>query len=68
MHNQFTNYHVYCTCIIQYCCVILRELAISTLLSYMGVLMQLLVIKFKILHFFEISGFKIFKILKLSYL
>jgi hypothetical protein len=50
-------------------CVILGELAVSTLPSYTRMSMQLLVIQFKIPHMFyavEISMFKIFKILKLS--
>jgi len=47
-------------------CVILRELVVSTLPS----LMQLLILQYKISHVFyavEISMFKIFKLLKLSY-
>jgi len=53
----------------QHYCVILRELVVSILLS---MLMQLLVIQFKIIshmsYAVEISMFKIFTILKLSYL
>jgi len=51
-------------------CVIVRELVISTLPSYTRMWVQLLIIQFEILHMFyavEISVFKIFKILKLSY-
>jgi len=51
-------------------CVILRELAVSTLLSYTSMSMQLLVIQYKISRMFyavEISMFKIFGILKSSY-
>jgi len=52
--------------------VIIRELVVSTLPLYTTMLMQLLVIKFKIIsHMFYVvktSLFKIVKILKLSYL
>ena len=51
-------------------CVTLRELAVSTLLSHTSMSMQLLVIQYKIsrmLYAIEISMFKIFGILKLSY-
>jgi hypothetical protein len=53
-------------------CVILRQLAVSTLPIYTGMSMQQLVIQFKIIsHTFyavEIPVFKIFNILELSYL
>jgi hypothetical protein len=52
-------------------CVILRQLAVSTLSSYTSMSMQLLVIQYKISHMFyavEISIFKTFKTLKFFYL
>ena len=58
------------TCFRHYC-VILRELLVSIVSSYTSMLMWLLVIQFKIScmsYAVEISMFKIFKILKLSYL
>jgi len=54
----------------QHYCVILRELAVSTLPGYTSMSMYLLVIQYKISSMFyavEILMFKIFEILKLSY-
>jgi len=61
---------LYCSHMFRHYCVILRELAVSTLLSYTSMSMQLLVIQYKISRMFyavEISMFKIFGILKSSY-
>jgi len=69
-----TNKHIidkllYCSYMFQHYRVILREIVVSTLLSYPSMSVQLLVIQFKFSHMFytvEISIFKIYKILKLS--
>ena len=43
---------LYCSCMFRHYCVILRELVVSTLLSYTTMSMQSLVIQFKFSHMF----------------
>jgi hypothetical protein len=47
----------------QHICVILRELEVSTLPSYMSISMQLLVTQYKTSHMFYAVEISIFKIL-----
>jgi len=63
---QLFNQLLYFSYKFQHCCVILRELVFGTLLSYISMLTQLLVIQFKVSHVLLKSVIKIFKILKLS--
>jgi len=68
---QLIDKLLYCSYMFRHYCVILRELVVTTLLIYTSISVQLLVMQFNITHTFyavEITVFKIFKILKLSYL
>jgi len=62
---QLIDKLLYCSYMSKHYCVILRELIVSTLLSYTSMSVPLLVIKFHTFYSVEISMFKIFKILKL---